>query len=413
MATFLYTARTRSGERTEGSVEASDRRGAVAQLERQGLVPMSVAERSATVAAAAQVPEKGLTWSRGRARMGTRELLTFTTELSDLLASGMTLGNALNALASRKTGRPADQIIASLRDEIVRGASFSDAVSQHPSTFSKLYASMIRAGEVSGALDKVLERLVVHYERVQQTREKVIMALVYPCIVMVLGAATLVFSMVFLVPKFKMIFEQVGAGSLPFSTRMLIASSDWMTRYGIFALIGVAFAGVMAYRALKTEHGRVWWDGIVLRLPLVRGIVTSAIYSNFAQTLGTLLTNGVPVLQALSIVERTVGNSVIAREIHNARDRVTDGTTISGPLAAGKVFPPIMTDMLSIGEQTGDMPGALDHVARRYENELDRHVKVLTTALEPILIVVVAILVGFVAISILMAVLSLTKGLNV
>jgi type IV pilus assembly protein PilC len=148
-------------------------------------------------------------------------------------------------------------------------------------------------------------------------------------------------------------------------------------------------------------------------MPLVKGIVTSGILANLARTLGTLLANGVPVLQALGIVEKTVGNAVISRELRKARDRVTDGTTISGPLAAGKVFPPMMTDMLSIGEQTGDMTGALTHIARRYENELDRNVKIFTTALEPILIVMVAVLVGFVAISILMAVFNLTNGLNV
>ena len=165
--------------------------------------------------------------------------------------------------------------------------------------------------------------------------------------------------------------------------------------------------------AIQTERGRLAWDGFLLKIPLVRGILASGIYANFARTLGTLLANGVPVLQALGIVEKTVGNTVIGAEIHKARDRVTDGTSISGPLAAGKVLPEIMTDMLAVGEQTGDMPGALSHIARRYENELDRNVKIFTTALEPILIVVVAVMVGFVAISILMAVFNLTSGLNV
>ena len=159
--------------------------------------------------------------------------------------------------------------------------------------------------------------------------------------------------------------------------------------------------------------GRRLWDRFVLRVPLIRGIVSASIYANFSRTLGTLLVNGVPVLQALGIVERTTGNSVIGDEIHKARDRVTDGTTISGPLAAGKVLPAMMIDMLAVGEQTGDMPGALTHIARRYENELDRNVKIFTTALEPILIVIVAVMVGFVAVSILMAVFNLTNGLNV
>jgi len=178
-------------------------------------------------------------------------------------------------------------------------------------------------------------------------------------------------------------------------------------------LIGLGILGVLLNRGINTTAGRFWWHRLQLKLPLIRGIIASGVYANFARTLETLLSNGVPVLQALGIVEQTVGNVVISREIGKAKERVTDGTTISGPLAAGKVLPPLMIEMLSIGEQTGDMAGALAHIGRRYENELDRNVKIFTAALEPILIVVVAILVGFVAISILMAVFNLTSGMNV
>jgi type IV pilus assembly protein PilC len=183
--------------------------------------------------------------------------------------------------------------------------------------------------------------------------------------------------------------------------------------YGLFVLIAALFVGAAFKRWSRTPPGRRQLDSLLLKTPLIRSVVASGTFANFSRTLSTLLSNGVPALQALTIVEKTVGNVVISEEIRNARDRVTDGTTISGPLAAGGVFPAIMTDMLAIGEQTGDMPGALTHIARRYENELNRNVKVFTTALEPILIVVVAVMVGFVAISILLAVFNLTNGLNV
>ena len=171
--------------------------------------------------------------------------------------------------------------------------------------------------------------------------------------------------------------------------------------------------GALANRALKTERGRKWWHNAMLHIPLVKGVLTAGIYANFARTLGTLMSNGVPVLRALAIVEQTVSNVIIAAEIRKARDRVTDGTTISGPLAAGGVFPKMMTDMLSIGERTGNVPDALKHVATRYEHQLDRSIKIITTALEPILILAMALLVGFVAFSILSAVFSMTKGLDV
>jgi type II secretory pathway component PulF len=418
MPQFKYTARNKAGQKQEGVVEATDRRAVLVLLERQGLTPSSVVESAAASAAAssggkpAALGQRFTLWTGRRQRMGTREVLMFTTELSDLLGAGMSLGNALNTLANRKTGRAGDAIIASLRDEILRGASLSDAVSQHPESFSRLYASLIKAGEASGSLPVVLKRLVEHYERMQEAKEKIVMALVYPAIVLVLGSATLVFSMVYVIPKFQQVFDQMRA-TLPLPTRMLIGASRFIAHYGWAVIIGIVMVAAMAHRAVKTPHGRIWWHGLQLRIPLVRGVVASGTFATFARTLQTLLANGVPVLQALNIVEQTVGNAVIASEVRKAKERVTDGTTISGPLAAGKVFPPMMTDMLAIGEQTGDVPTALGHIAARYENELNRNLKIFTTALEPILIVFVAIMVGFVAVSILMAVFNLTNGLGV
>ncbi|MBT3192821.1 MAG: type II secretion system F family protein [Verrucomicrobia bacterium] len=412
MPTFAYTARSRSGEKVTGDLEAKDRRTALADIERQGLIPVSVKEGSAAAAGKAKA-KGGKRFQLARPdRMTMREVLIFTTELSDLLASGMTLGNALNTLASRRSGKGSDTIIGSLRNEIVRGTSLSDALALHPKIFTNLYVNMIRAGEASGALHEVLMRLVEHYERLQDLKEKVVMALVYPMIVVIMGVATLIFAMVSIVPKFQALFDGMGQ-ALPLPTRILIGSSEFMTNYGLVVLGVVAVVAVVANRWVATKRGRIWWHGMLLRMPLIKGIVASGIYANFARTLGTLLGNGVAVLQALKIVGQTVGNAVIARELDNARDRVTDGTSISGPLAAGKVFPEMMTDMLSIGEQTGDMVSALTHIARRYENELDRNVKIFTAALEPLLIVFVAFGVGFVAIAILMAVFEITSGMGV
>ncbi len=411
MAVFTYAVRTRSGEKRTGTVEAQDRRAALAMLEQQDLIPVSVSDSGETAP-----PRKLNGGSRFKltrpARMSMRDVLVFTVELSDLLASGMTLGNALNTLARRRENTGSDSIVSALRNEIIRGANLSDALRHHPKVFSGLYVNMIRAGEASGALHEVLKRLVDHYERVQDLKEKVVMALVYPLIVMFMGSVTLVFSMVNVVPKFQRIFEQMNQ-VLPLPTRILIGTSAFLTQYGLLLMIGIAVLGALAHRGVHTHGGQLWWHGLLLRMPLVRGVVASGVYANLGRTLAVLLHNGVPVLRALEIVEHTVGNAVIGRELKNARERVTDGTSISGPLAAGKVLPAMFTDMLSIGEQTGDMATALGHIARRYENELDRNVKIFTTALEPILIVIVAIAVGFVAISILMAVFNLTNGMGV
>ncbi len=413
MPLFQYTAKAAGGQTVTGTVEAPDRRTAQIQIERMGHIPVALSETASSASSAPKARRFVFPRPAGRAdAMTPRETLVFSTELSDLLASGMTLGHALASLSRRGGRRGAEAVIKSLREDIIQGRSLSEALSRHPSTFPPLYVSMVRVGEASGKLSEVMARLVSHYERIQELKEKVLMALVYPAIVLALGLATLVFSMVFVIPKFSVIFEELGS-TLPLPTRFLIASSNWLVRYGWVLAAAIGGGVFVLRRAVRTPAGRLRWDALQLRVPFLRGIVAAGTFANFSRTLNTLLANGVPVLQALAIVEETVGNAVISSEIRNARERITDGTTISAPLAAGGVFPTLMTDMLAIGEQTGDMTTALDHIAHRYENELNRNVKIFTTALEPALIVVVAVLVGFVALSILMAVFNLTSGLDV
>jgi len=437
MPQFHYIAKTRAGERREGTLEAPDRRTLLTLLSRQGLVPISVtdaatqalavpekksraarrAERKALTSSAGGIEKPRRKWFRlerrrqGRARMKLAELLLFTGELSDLLASGMTLGTALHSLALRKTGRAQDEIVTDLRDEIVQGSSLSTALARWPESFPTLYVSMVRAGEASGQLSAVLERLMKHYERLLEAREKVMMAMVYPIIVALIGFGAMIFIMTFVVPRFSAMFEELG-GTLPLPTRMLIAISEGLLRYG-WVLAIVLFFGIAALRrTFRTPAGREWKDRLLLRLPAVGAIVRANAFSNFAHTLGTLLANCVQVLLALSIVESTVGNSVIAKALREAKERVTDGSSISRPLAQDGVFPPLLTDMLAVGEESGDIAGALAHIGRRYDNELDRAVKLFTTILEPIMMLVIAAGVGFVAISMLMAVFDLTSGLN-
>ena len=416
MPNFTYKARTKDGQRIEGKVDAVDRRAAMLVVERMGHTPLAVTEvgGAKTAAAHAAAGARKAWWKmEERDRMKAREVSLFTAELSDLLAAGMTLGSALNTLAGHGGGiTPTARTAADLRDRIVRGEALSDALAAHPKSFPELFSNMIRAGEASGALADVLARLVAHYERILDMRERIVMALTYPMIVLGLGIVTVVIAMVKIVPQFKKVFDGMHM-ALPLPTRILLGMSHFLTYYGVFVLIGVIIGVVLFQRYIRTKEGRFWWDGFKLHVPLVKGIIATGVYANFARTLQTLLANGVPVLQALKITEKTVGNTVISEELRRARERVTDGTTISGPLAAGKVFPSMMTDMMSIGEQTGDMAGALEHVGRRYENELDRNIKIFTTALEPILIVLVALIVGFVAISILTAVFKATSSISI
>ena len=410
MPQFTYKAMSKDGRKLEGAVEAGDRRGAMAAVEKLGYVPISVSESAAKKAKVSP----GAFWKlKGtKTRMKPMEVLLFTSELSDLLEAGMTLGAALNCLANQgEADSPQSKIAGDLRDRIVRGEQLSDAVTAHPDSFPPLYGNMIRAGEASGAMIEVLRRLVEHYERNESMKAKITSALTYPAVVLVFGVFTVIFAMVKVIPQFSKIFLSMGS-ALPLPTRILMGMSDFLIRYGVLTGIAVVGLAVMFKRHLKTEQGRFWWDGLKLKAPLIKGIIACGAFSSLAYTMKTLLANGVNVLQALKIAEETCSNAHIAQALHTARQRVTDGTTISGPLAASNVFPKMMTDMLSVGEQSGDMPGALGHIGRRYETEMDRNIKIFTNALEPILIVVIGGVVGFVAVGILMAVLKATAALG-
>ncbi len=412
MPTFKYIARGANGKRVDGTLDAADRRAALQMLQQAGHTALSIDQTTAKAGVTSIKKrfkfESGL---KHKTKMGSRDTLLFTREMADLLSSGMTLGRALHTLAQRKGDTGKAQIVRRLRDEVVQGSSLSDALRIYPETFQKLYISMVRAGEASGALAESLEGLSHHYERVQEARSKVITAMIYPAIVLGIGLLSVVGLMVFIVPRFAPIFDELG-GTLPLPTRILMAFSNALIKYGALILILLAVGAVSLHKWILTPPGRLWLHTRQLKWPVIRQIITANAFAHFARTLETLIRNGVPILKALTISEETVGNDVIAKEIASARTRVTDGSSIAGPLAAGKVFPELLTDMLAVGEETGDLPGALKNIARRYDTELDFSIKVLTTVLEPVLILGIAIIIGFVAVSMLMAVFNLTSGLG-
>ena len=349
---------------------------------------------------------------RRKTDMKSVEVLLFTSELADLIDAGMTLGQALQALSNQGEEDSAQRSIGQdLCERIVRGESFSDACAHHPKTFQPLYSNMIRAGEASGAMVDVLRRLVDHYERYDNMRGKIKSALSYPIIVLCFGVLAVIGALVWIIPQFEKVFTQMGA-SLPLPTRILIGMSDFMVHYGwTLAIAAVAF--FFWFRKWKdSSQGRLKIDGWKLKAPLISGIVAAGAYSSLAYTMKTLLANGVNVLQALKICEETCGNAVIGEALATARRRVTDGTSISGPLASSGVFPRMMTDMLAVGEQAGDMAGSLEHIGKRYQKDMDRNIAAFTNALEPILIVLIAGVVGFVAVAILMAVFKVSSSLG-
>lgn len=373
------------------------------------------------VVASASTPKSsssGSIWSmqiggtKQKTEMKRVEVLLLVSELADLLEAGMTLGQALQALASQgEDGSAQKYVCQDLCDRIVRGENFSDACAKHPKTFPPLFSNMLRAGEASGAMVEVLRRLGDHYERDDNMRGKIKSAMSYPVIVLCFGVLAVIGALVWIIPQFQKVFDSMGA-TLPLPTRILIGMSDGLINYGWLMAIGAVAFGLWFRKWKDTPAGIRKIDAWKLRAPLVKGIVAAGAYSSLAYTLKTLLSNGVNVLQALKICEDTCGNAVIGDALATARQRVTDGTTISGPLASSGVFPRMMTDMLAVGEQAGDMASALEHIGKRYQKDMDRNIASFTNALEPILIVAIAGVVGFVAIAILMAVFKVSSSIG-
>jgi type II secretory pathway component PulF len=401
MPTFQYKAKTRAGELVSGSLAAGDRRTALAELGKMGVFPLSVdsgdMERGG---------KKG-----GGLRVKSRDVLMFTEQLSSLLRSGMSLSQALGTLERRSQKKALGSVLSELRNGIVQGESLSDSLAKHPKIFSRFFVNMIKAGEASGALDDVLLRLGKHQEQMAEVREKVLGALIYPMIVVSVGICTIIFFMMVMVPKFAGMFKEMGS-TMPLPTRILIGISDAFMSYWWIGALLIA-AAVTAYRIrARTPEGRLALDTMKLRLPAFGSILTANAFAQFARTLATLLENGVPVLNALQIVEDTMTNRLIANEVREARTRVTDGTSISQPLSKGKVFPELLIDMLTVGEESGEVVPALKNIADTYEQELSRTLKVFTTLLEPAIIIFMAVVVGGIVLSILSAVFSITSGIG-
>ena len=403
MPTFQYRAKTRAGELVNGSLAAGDRRAALAELGKLGFFPLAV--DSAEVEAGAK---KGASFG---GQVKPRDVLMFTQQLSSLLRSGMSLSKALDTLTRRTQKKALAAVLGDLRNGIVQGESLSDSLAKHPKIFSRFFVNLIKAGEASGALDDVLLRLGKHQQQMAEVREKVIGALLYPLVIVCVGILVIIFFMLVMVPRFAMMFKEMGR-TMPLPTRILIGISDAFIGYwwvGVLLIVGA----VMAYRVrVRTPEGRLALDGWKLRLPVFGGIIMANAFAQFARTLATLLENGVPVLGALQIVEDTMTNRVIANELREARTRVTDGTSLSQPLAKGKIFPPLLIDMLAVGEESGEVVPALTNIADTYESELSRTLKVFTTLLEPAIIIFMAMVVGAIVLSVLMAVFDITSGIG-
>lgn len=423
MPQFSYKARRRTGEVVEGVVEVADRSAALIQIERSGLFPVAVDAAKGGVALPVEGPARQKTEWRAllppalrnalsqKRKPKLQELATFTQQLANLLHSGMPLTVALNSMTHLETrGIPAE-VSRELRQDVMEGRSLSDAMAKQPRIFSDLYINMVRAGESSGALVDVLRRMADHFERFAQVQTKFTSALIYPAFVAVVGIGIMFFFMTYMLPKFMSIFEGMNV-PLPVMTQILIGISRLFAGYWWAMLIAVALMVILFKRFQSSPEGRRKLDQWKMSVPVFGKVIKLNLFGQFSRTLSTLLENGVPVLTALKITEQIIPNTIVKEAISKTREEVTDGKTIAQPLARSKVFPQLMVDLVKIGEDTGDVPGALKNVADTYENELNIALRVMMNMIEPVMIVVMAVGVGFLLLSVLSAMFAMTANIT-
>jgi type IV pilus assembly protein PilC len=422
MPQFSYKARRRSGEVVLGSLEVPDRAAALVQIERLGLFPVAVDAAKGAAAPkvetpagtpggrAAVLPPALREFLQRKRKPKLQELATFTQQLSNLLHSGMPLTVALNSMTHLESKGISAEVSKQLKQDVMEGKSLSDAMSKQPVIFSDLYVNMVRAGEQSGALGEVLKRLSDHYERFAEVQQKFVSALIYPAVVACVGVVIIIFFMAYMLPKFMSIFEGMQV-QLPAATQFLISISNLFSGYWWLMLMVMLALFILFKRFQSSDTGKRSIDQWKLKAPVVGKVVKLNLYGQFARTLSTLLQNGVPVLTALKITEQVIPNRIIKEAIAKTREEVTDGKTIAQPLARSKIFPQLMIDLLKIGEETGDVPGALQNLADTYENELSIGLRVMTNLIEPAMIIVMAIGVGFLLFSVLSAMFAITSNI--
>ncbi|MEM1156710.1 MAG: type II secretion system inner membrane protein GspF [Verrucomicrobiota bacterium] len=415
MPHFSYTAVDSSGSQTTGTIEAPDATSASAQIKEQGLFPTTVSESAAPVAggmAAPKAKKKG-SFSFGGGSVKSKVLTVFTRQLATLIDAGLPLLRSLKTLSKQEKNVTLRDTMAHLADSVESGNTFSEALAQHPKIFNKLYVNMVKAGELGGVLEIVLTRLAEFQEKAQRIKGKVISAMVYPIVVLVIAIGIMAFLLLFIVPKFEAIFNDMLQGKpLPVLTQFVIDISRFV-QHNILVILGVALVAIVIYQVFKrTPAGAIILDRIKLKLPVFGDLITKTSIARFSRTLGTLVTSGVPILQALSITKETAGNVVLSTAINDVHESVKEGESMVSPLEASGLFPPMVISMIQVGEETGQLPVMLNKVADVYEEEVDVAVAGLTSLLEPIMIVFLAVVVGTIVIALFLPLVSIIQELT-
>src|SRR3972149_4677492 len=387
MAVQQWSGKAPRGIIESGEITASTKEDVIAILGKKNIVPTHIAEK----------PKKALFALGGRIK--DKDIVVFTRQFSTMINAGLPLVQALEILSTQVENKAFGKIIGQVKTDVESGLTYADSLKKHPKIFSELYANMVAAGEAGGILDTILNRLASYIEKAMKLKKKVKGAMVYPAVISTVAVLVIVIIMVFVVPTFSRMFAQLG-GTLPLPTRMVMGLSKFIAGTGgIVSLVSIIAAVVFIIQFKRTEKGKKMIDFILLKLPIFGTLLNKVAVAKFTRTLGTLVSSGVPILDGLEITAKTSGNKVVEQAIMGVRKEVVGGKTIAEPIKKAKVFPPMVTHMIAVGESTGALDAMLGKIADFYDDEVDAAVTNLTAMMEPLMMVFLGTTVGFIVVA--------------
>jgi type IV pilus assembly protein PilC len=398
---FLWEGKTRQGNVQKGEISAASKEEVMSLLRKQNITPVNVSAKP-----------KEIKISFGAPKVTDKERVIFTRQLATMIDAGLPLVQCLEILGSQTDNKALAKIIVQVRMDVEGGATFADALKKHPKVFDNLYVNMVAAGEAGGILDTILGRLAAYMEKFSKIKRQIKSAMIYPSIILFVAVAVVAILLVFVVPMLASMFMSAGQ-ALPLPTRIVISASDFLKGWGgltILLIVVGGFVGIRQWR--KTVSGLTITDRIALKLPVVGMLITRVSVAKFTRTLGTLMTSGVPILEGLIIVARTAGNKIIENAVMTTRQSVSEGKTLAEPLTKAQVFPPMVTQMIAVGEATGALDNMLNKIADFYDEEVDEAVAALTSMLEPMLMIFLGTTVGFVIVAMYMPIFQMGSAVG-
>ncbi|MBI3939530.1 MAG: type II secretion system inner membrane protein GspF [Acidobacteria bacterium] len=403
MASYEYRALTLDGRIVEGTLDGIDDRSVINKLRDQGFLPIKV-----SAGRQGSVFSRSFSLQLTRKKVTGKELLAFTQELATLVKAGLPLDRSLSILTDLTVNAHFREVIRDVLDEVRGGKSLADSLAKHPRVFPKLYVNMVRAGEAGGVLQNILERLAEYLESSQDLKNYFVSSLIYPALLALVGSASIIVLILFVIPQFTLIFENAGA-PMPLPMKILLAFSDFLRGWWWFLLLGMGSLFVFTRQYLMTEPGRLNWDRRVLRLPVVGPLVRKMEVARFSRTLGILLRSSVPLLNAMTIVKEIVYNQAIASTMDSIKSGIKKGEGISAPIREANVFPPFALHLVEVGEETGSLDAMMLQIADTYDKEVRNSLKQLIAFFEPAMILIMGLIIGTMVVSMLTAIFSINE----